>query len=146
MAFYQQRKYTWVMFMSIVLSSQLWAVQYLLLFTLSSSPFLILYTSLIFLCPKKTSYKKEIPCFNLHSLNKIFLQSNLAQQNMKCDWSMSFIQVGRKKTYPIFQNFYHTNICTSSLYEFAVSKSQTSWIKRIVSYKLNQTNCIIQIA
>ena len=61
LAFYQQRKYTRVMFMSIVLSMRLWTVQHLLLFTLWSSPFLILYTSLIFLFPTKTFYKKADP-------------------------------------------------------------------------------------
>ena len=38
-------------------------------------------------------------------------------------------------THPIFQKLYHTNICTSSLYEFAIFHSQTSWIIEVVSYK-----------
>ena len=31
-----------------------------------------------------------------------------------------------KMTHPIFQKLYHTNICTSSLYEFPILHSQTS--------------------
>ena len=56
-------------------------------------------------------------------------------RNLKCDWFISFIQVGRNRTHPIFQKLYHTNICTSSLYEFAILHSQTSWIIQVVSYK-----------
>ena len=37
-----------------------------------------------------------------------------------------FKQVGKNRTHPIFENLYHANICTSSLYEFAVLHSQTS--------------------
>ena len=29
-------------------------------------------------------------------------------------------------THPIFQKLYHTNVCTSSLYEFAILHGQTS--------------------
>ena len=56
-------------------------------------------------------------------------------QNVKCDWSISFIQVGKNRTHPIFQKLYHTNICTSSSFEFAILQSQTSWIIQVVSYK-----------
>ena len=56
---------------------------------------------------------------------------------MKCDWSIiSFIQVERNKTLPIFQKLYHTNICTSSLYEFAI-------VKLVESHKLYHTNCLM---
>ena len=37
---------------------------------------------------------------------------------------------------PVLQKLYHTNICTSGLYEFAVLRSQTSCIIQVVSYKL----------
>ena len=82
--------------------------------------FFQLVTSLIFLLPRKASYKK------FHSLNKIFLQNNSELRNAKCDWCISVIQVGRNRAHRIFEKFYHTNICTSSLYEFAISHSQTS--------------------
>ena len=35
----------------------------------------------------------------------------------------------------IFFKSYHTNICTSSLYEFAILHSKTSWIIQVVSHK-----------
>ena len=35
----------------------------------------------------------------------------------------------------IFFQSYHTNICTSSLYEFAILHSKTSWIIQAGSYK-----------
>ena len=48
-------------------------------------------------------------------------------RNLKCDWFISIMQVGRNRTHPIFQKLYHTNIiCTSTLYEFAILRSQTS--------------------
>ena len=55
-----------------------------------------------------------------------FLQNNLALRNVKCDWFIFSIQVGRNRTHSIFQRLYHANICTSSLYEFAILHSQTS--------------------
>ena len=56
-------------------------------------------------------------------------------RKLKCDWFISFIRVGRNRTHPVFQKFYHANICTSSLYEFTILHGQTSWIIRVVSYK-----------
>ena len=61
---------------------------------------------------------------------------------MKCGWSISFIQVGRNRTHPIFQKLYHTNICTSSLYEFAILHTQTSSIIQVASYKSFKTGFI----
>ena len=55
---------------------------------------------------------------------------------MKCDWPISFIQVGRNITHPIFQKLYHPNIYTSTLYEFAILYSQTSLIIQAVLYIL----------
>ena len=63
-------------------------------------------------------------------------------QNVKCDWSVSFIQVERNRTHPIFLNVYHTNICTVILNECAVLHSQASWIVQVVSYKL----CNVRLA
>ena len=54
LAFYQQGSYTRVMVMSIILPTQLWTVQHLLLFAFSSFPFFLI-TSLIFLLFTKTS-------------------------------------------------------------------------------------------
>ena len=67
-------------------------------------------------------------------------------QNLKCDWSISFIQVGRNRTHPIFQKLYHTNICTSSFYEFAILHSQTSWIIQVVSYKMFNVRPALEIS
>ena len=134
LAFCQQGSYTRVMVMSIILPNQLWTVQHLLLFTFSSSPFFSsLITSLIFLLSTKTSYiiKRQVTWLKLIPLSYIFLQNNLALRNLKCDWFISFIQVGRN----IFQKLYHTNVCTSSLYEFVILHGQTSWIIEVVSYK-----------
>ena len=103
--------------MSIILPTQLWTVQHLLLFGLSSFPFFLI-TSLIFF-----------------TFQKITLQNNSALLNLKCDWFISFIQVERNRTHPIPQKLFHTNICISSLYEFAILHSQTSWIMQVLSYK-----------
>ena len=46
--------------------------------------------------------------------------------NLKCDWFVSFTQVRRSRTDPIFQKLNHTNICKSSLYEVAILHGQTS--------------------
>ena len=117
--------------MSIILPTQLWTVQHVLLFTLSPSPFFFFnHLSEFF-----TFHKNFFTWFKLISLNSIFPQNNSALRNLKCDWFNSFIQVGRNRSHPIFQKFYHTNICTSSLYEFAILHSQTSWIMQVVSYK-----------
>ena len=57
---------------------------------------------------------KEVPFIELD-----FPQNSSALRNMKCDWSISFIQVAKNRTHPIFQRLHHTNTCTSILYEFA---------------------------
>ena len=107
------------------------AVQHLLLFALVFSIFSSLITS-DFLLPTKTSYKKH----NSPDFNWIFIQNNSALWNVKYDWSISFIQVGRNRTHLIFQKLYHTNISTSSLHELAILHSQTSWIIQVTPYKL----------
>ena len=48
------------------------------------------------------------------------------QEPFLFDWSIFFIQVGRNRTHPIFEKLYHTNICTSNLYQFTVLHSQIS--------------------
>ena len=68
-------------------------------------------------------------------------------RKLKCYWFISFIQVGRNRTHPIFQKLHHTKICTSSLYEFAILHSQTSWIMQAalsehVNYKIVTAFCI----
>ena len=67
-------------------------------------------------------------------------------RNVKCDWSISSMQVGRNRTHPIFQKLYHTNIWTSSLYEFAILHSQTSWIIQVVSYKSFNVRPVLLLA
>ena len=100
LAFYQQGSYTRVMVISIILPNKLWTViQHLLLFALSSSPFFCLWSPLWF----------------FYFPQKIFFQSNSALQNLKCDWFISFIQVGSNRTHPIFQIFVH-QICMNLLF------------------------------
>ena len=63
MAFYQQGTYTRsiIIFTSITLSTQLWAVQHILLFMLSSFPFFFSYQLSVFLLPPKLLMKSKSP-------------------------------------------------------------------------------------
>ena len=79
-----------------------------------------------FYFPQKASCKQTNHLILAPFIKLDFVQNNSALRNVKCDWFISFIQVGRNRTHPIFQKLYHTNICTSSLYEFAILQSQTS--------------------
>ena len=88
-----------------------------------------------FYIPQKTSYKKANHLIKAPFIKLDFYQNNPALRNVKCDWFISFIQVGRNRTHPIFQKLYCTNIWTSSLYEFVILHSQTSSIIQVVSYK-----------
>ena len=91
-----------------------------------------LITSPIFLFRTKSSYQNN-ESSDLSSIHwtRFFFKIS---RNVKCDWSISFIQVGRNRTHPIFQMPYYTNICTSSLCESA--QSQTSCMIQVLSYKL----------
>ena len=118
MAFHRQGNYKKSMFMSIILSTQLWTVQHFRLLHFSS-----LITSLIFSLTTKTSYKKkkQIPWLKFHSLKEIFLQNNSALRNVKCDWSISFMQIGRNRTHLFFRSciiqiFVH-QVCMNSLFQ-----------------------------
>ena len=51
---------------------------------------------------------------------------------MKCDWSISFIQV---ELVLFLQKLHQTNICTSSFSEFTSLHSETSQIMQVESYK-----------
>ena len=51
---------------------------------------------------------------------------------MKCDWSISLIQV---ELVLFFQKLHQTNICTSSFSEFTSLHSETSQIMQVESYK-----------
>ena len=73
--------------------------------------------------------------FRLLHLFHFLVQNNSALRNVKCDWSISFIQVGRNRTYPNFKKLDHTNIFASSLYEFAIYT-----VTLVESYRLYHTN------
>ena len=55
------------------------------------------------------------PLWFFYFPQKIFFQNDLALQNLKCDWFISFIQVGRNRTYPIFQILVH-QVCMNLLF------------------------------
>ena len=97
------------------------------------SIFFFTITSVIF--PQKLLIKKRNHQTEASFIKLDFFQNNSALRNVKCDWSISFIQVERNRTHLIFLKLHHTNTCTLTLYEFVILHSQTSWIIQVVSYK-----------
>ena len=64
------------------------------------SIFFFTITSVIF--PQKLLIKKRNHQTEASFIKLDFFQNNSALRNVKCDWSISFIQVGRNRTHPIF--------------------------------------------
>ena len=64
------------------------------------------------------------------------IKDDITKENIKMrDQILSFVQVGRNRTHPIFPKLYHTNICTLRLYGFAILHSQTYLMIQVVSHK-----------
>ena len=56
-------------------------------------------------------------------------------QNLKCDWFISFIQVTRNRTHPVFKN------CIIQIFIFHVCMNSLFYtVKLVASYKLYHTN------